>query len=58
LEEDEIKMIEERVDLYIKIAAINRIKAYVKCRNRKVFNEYDAEVDKYLMMARIKLGIS
>lgn len=51
-------MLDDRIDLYIKLAAINRIKAYIKCRYKKVFNEYDIEVDKYLMMAKIKLASS
>ena len=47
--------IEYRINLYIKVAAINRIKAYIKCKYRKVFSEYEAEVDRYLMMVKKKI---
>jgi hypothetical protein len=39
---------DERIDAYIKKAAVNRINAYIKCRFVKVFPEYDNEVDEYL----------
>ena len=46
--------IEYRINLYIKVAAVNRIKGYVKCRFRKIFSEYEAEVDRYLMKVKNK----
>lgn len=50
-------MLEERIDLYIKLAAINRIKAYIKCKFNKIFKEYDEEVDRYLLMVKIKSSL-
>jgi|688.fasta_scaffold281678_3 hypothetical protein len=44
------------IDFYIKKIAINKIKAYVKYRCRKVFPEYEKEVDRFLMLAKIKLN--
>ncbi len=46
--------IENRINLYIRVAAINRIKGYVKCKFRKIFSEYDMEVDRYLMIVKNK----
>ena len=40
--------LEERIDVYIKTAAINKINAYIRCKFVKVFPEYDKEVDEYL----------
>ena len=50
-------MIDERIDLYIKLAAINKIKAYIKCKYNKIFKEYDEEDDRYLLMAKIKSSL-
>jgi len=49
-------MIEERIELYIKLAAINKIKGFIKCRFRNIFKEYDTEVDKYIKLAKIKFS--
>jgi len=50
-------MIDERIDLYIKLAAINKIKAYIKCKFNKIFKEYDEEVDRYLLMVKMKSSL-
>ncbi len=44
----------ERIDYYIKLVAVNRIKGYIKSKSLKVFPEYDDEVDKYLILGRQK----
>jgi hypothetical protein len=43
---------EERIDHYLKIVAINKIKAVIKTKLVKVFPEYDEEVDDYLRIAK------
>ena len=43
---------EERIDHYLKIVAINKIKAVIKAKLVKVFPEYDEEVDDYLRIAK------
>lgn len=43
---------EERIDHYLKIVAINKIKAVVKAKFIKVFPEYDNEVEDYLKKAK------
>ncbi len=48
-------MYEEEINKYLRIVAINRIKAYVKARFIKVFPEYDDEVDRILY--NIQIGI-
>jgi hypothetical protein len=52
-----INMVKD-IDYYINLSAINRIKAYIKCRYRKVFPEYEAEVDRYLLMVKLKIKLS
>jgi hypothetical protein len=43
---------EERINHYLKIVAINKIKAVIKTKLVKVFPEYDSEVDFYLTIAK------
>ena len=43
---------EERINHYLKIVAINKIKAVIKTKLVKVFPEYDNEVDFYLTIAK------
>lgn len=43
---------EERIDFYIRLIAVNKIKANVRAKFVKVFPEYDAEVDKYLVLGK------
>ena len=43
---------EERIDHYLKIVAINKIKAVVKAKFIKVFPEYDEEAENYLKIAK------
>ena len=43
---------EERIDHYLKIVAINKIKAVIKTKLVKVFPEYDEEVDDYIRIAK------
>lgn len=45
---------EERIDYYIKLVAINKIKANLKARVFKIFPEYDNEVDKYISLGKQK----
>jgi hypothetical protein len=54
---EKINMVKD-IDYYINLSAINRIKAYIKCRYRKVFPEYEAEVDRYLLMVKLKIKLS
>lgn len=58
--------IDHRVDIYIKIAAANRIKAYIKTKKIIESNRYfNNEIDHYIKIAainiikaRIKRGLS
>lgn len=43
---------EERIHYYIKIVAVNKIKALIKTKFVKVFTEYDKEVEDYLNIAK------
>jgi len=43
---------EERIDHYLKIVAINKIKAVIKAKLVKVFPEYDEEAENYLKIAK------
>lgn len=45
---------DERVEFYIKLVAVNCIKAHIKAKTVKVFPEYDVEVDKYLKLGKQK----
>lgn len=51
------EIIDERINYYIRKAAINRIKGYIKCKYNKVFMEYENEVNKYLEIAKSSLLI-
>lgn len=44
--------LEERIEHYLKIVAINKIKAVIKAKFIKIFPEYDKEVEDYLKIAK------
>lgn len=49
-------MIEDRINYYIEIVAINKIKAFIKCkRDMKKFRKYDNEIDNYIRIAKKRL---
>lgn len=57
--------IDNQIIILFKIAASNRIKAYIKCRLVKVFPEYNNEIHKIekiaavnIIKARIKRGLA
>lgn len=43
---------DERIHFYIKVVAINKIKALIKTKFVKVFPEYNNEVEFYLTKAK------
>ena len=51
-------MVKKDVDYYIKLSAANKIKAYVRYKCRKIFPEYDREIDLLLMTKKIKFKYS
>jgi hypothetical protein len=43
---------EERIEYYIKLVAVNCIKAHMKAKTVKVFPEYDTEVEMYIALGK------